>query len=80
VKPVLVKFPDGLVNRIDAVRGDANRSEFIRRCVEHDVAARERGGQPLSEKAPWGAPSPIFKPLRSARSSKKDDYLRGRKT
>jgi metal-responsive CopG/Arc/MetJ family transcriptional regulator len=42
VKPILVRLPDGMAERIDAVMGAENkRAQFIREAVEKELAKRE---------------------------------------
>jgi metal-responsive CopG/Arc/MetJ family transcriptional regulator len=42
VKPMLVRLPDGMAERIDAVAGENKRAEFIREAVEKELRRRER--------------------------------------
>lgn len=49
VKPMLVRLPDGVAERIDAVAGKNRRAEFIREAVEAELARREK---PKSKKRP----------------------------
>lgn len=41
VKPMLVRLPDGLAGRIDAIAGKNQRAAFIREAVEREVERRE---------------------------------------
>lgn len=42
VKPMLIRLPDGMAERIDAVMGRENRrAEFIREAVEKELLRRE---------------------------------------
>lgn len=42
VKPMLVRLPAGMAERIDAVAGENRRAEFIREAVERELKRRER--------------------------------------
>lgn len=42
VKPMLVRLPEGMAERIDAVAGENRRAEFIREAVEKELKRRER--------------------------------------
>lgn len=42
VKPTVVRLPDGMVERIDALMGANKRAIFIREAVEAELARRER--------------------------------------
>lgn len=42
VKPTLVRLPDGVPERIDALCGPNRRAEFIRQAVERELKRRER--------------------------------------
>ena len=42
VTPVLVRLPEGMPERIDAIAGKNKRAEFIREAVEKEVKRRER--------------------------------------
>jgi predicted transcriptional regulator len=42
VKPMLIRLPDGLAERIDAIAGKNRRAEFIREAIEREVKRRER--------------------------------------
>jgi predicted DNA-binding protein len=42
VKPVLVRLPDGMAERIDALAGKNRRAEFIREAVEKELKRREK--------------------------------------
>lgn len=42
VKPMLVRLPDGLAERIDAIAGKNRRAEFIREALENEIKRRER--------------------------------------
>ncbi len=42
VKPILIRLPEGMAERIDAIMGKENRrAEFIRDAVEAEVRKRE---------------------------------------
>lgn len=49
VKPMLVRLPDGIAERIDAIAGKNRRAEFIREAVEAELARREK---PKKKRAP----------------------------
>lgn len=36
------RFVEGTFDRIDAVRGEQNRMDFVREAVEREIARRER--------------------------------------
>jgi len=38
---MLVRLPDGLAERIDAIAGKNRRAEFIREAIEREVKRRE---------------------------------------
>jgi hypothetical protein len=42
VKPTLVRLPNGMAERIDALVGPNRRAEFIREAVEKELKRRER--------------------------------------
>ncbi|WP_395451202.1 YlcI/YnfO family protein [Aminobacter sp. UC22_36] len=42
VKPILVRLPDDVPERIDAIVGKNKRAEFIREAVERELKRRER--------------------------------------
>lgn len=42
VKPILVRLPDDVPDRIDAIVGKQKRAEFIREAVERELKRRER--------------------------------------
>lgn len=42
VKPTLVRLPEGVAERIDAVAGKNRRAEFIREAIENELKRRER--------------------------------------
>jgi predicted DNA-binding protein len=42
VKAILVRLPDGIAERIDALAGKNRRAEFIREAVEREIKRRER--------------------------------------
>ncbi|WP_375274486.1 YlcI/YnfO family protein [Methylorubrum thiocyanatum] len=42
MKPTLVRLPEGVPERIDAVAGKNRRAEFIREAVERELKRRER--------------------------------------
>lgn len=42
VKPTLVRLPDGVAERIDALAGPGRRAAFIREAVELELERRER--------------------------------------
>lgn len=44
VKPILVRLPEGVPDRIDAIAGKNRRAEFIREAVERELAKRESEG------------------------------------
>lgn len=48
VKPILVRLPEGMGERIDALIGKNKRAEFIREAAELELQRRER----LSENQP----------------------------
>lgn len=50
VKPMLVRLPDGMAERIDAIAGPNHRAEFIRDAVEAELLRRERA-KPRKAKA-----------------------------
>ncbi|MQW90131.1 hypothetical protein GHJ82_25675 [Sinorhizobium saheli] len=52
VKPILVRLPDGVPERIDALVGKMKRAEFIREAVLKELERRERAAAatPPSEK------------------------------
>lgn len=39
---VLQRFPEGTMERIDAVKGDEDRATFVREAVERELKRRER--------------------------------------
>lgn len=42
VKPILIRLPEGVAERIDAVMGKENRrAEFIREAVDKELERRE---------------------------------------
>ena len=41
VTPVLVRLPNGVPDRIDALVGKQKRAEFIREAVERELKRRE---------------------------------------
>lgn len=41
VKPTLVRLPEGVAERIDAVAGPNRRAQFIREAVEAELERRE---------------------------------------
>ncbi|MDW9537102.1 hypothetical protein GOB07_13630 [Sinorhizobium meliloti] len=41
VKPILVRLPEGVPERIDALVGKNKRAEFIRKAVEAELERRE---------------------------------------
>ncbi len=41
VKPILVRLPEGVPERIDALVGKNKRAEFIREAVLRELAKRE---------------------------------------
>jgi Arc/MetJ-type ribon-helix-helix transcriptional regulator len=45
VKPMVVRLPEGVPERIDAVVGEHKRAEFIREAVELLLAKRETKAQ-----------------------------------
>lgn len=42
VRPMLVRLPEGVPERIDAVAGENRRAEFIREAVEALLRKREK--------------------------------------
>ena len=42
LKPTLVRLPEDVAERIDAIAGPNRRSEFIRDAVERELKRRER--------------------------------------
>lgn len=48
VKPTLVRLPEGLPERIDALVGPHKRAEFIREAVEKELARQERAAKSSS--------------------------------
>lgn len=42
VKPMLVRLPEGMAERIDAVAGENKRAEFIRDAVEKELKRQEK--------------------------------------
>lgn len=42
VKPMLVRLPRGMAERIDAVAGEQKRAEFIRDALEKELKKREK--------------------------------------
>lgn len=46
VKPMLVRLPAGMAERIDAVAGENRRAEFIREAVERELKRREKAVTP----------------------------------
>lgn len=46
VKPILVRLPEGIPERIDALAGKNRRAEFIREAVEREIKRRERVDKP----------------------------------
>lgn len=42
VKPILVRLPEGIPERIDALMGKNKRAEFIRQAIEAELAKREK--------------------------------------
>ncbi|WP_143565686.1 hypothetical protein [Sinorhizobium fredii] len=49
VKPILVRLPDGVPQRIDALVGKNKRAEFIRQAVEVELARREKKTDEVDE-------------------------------
>ncbi len=43
VKPILVRLPADVPERIDAIAGKNRRAEFIREAVEKELERREAG-------------------------------------
>ena len=39
---LIIRFVEGVLGRVDAVRGDQNRSDFIREAVEREIKRREK--------------------------------------
>lgn len=42
VKPMLVRLPEGVAEKIDELAGPNRRAEFIREAVEREIKRRER--------------------------------------
>lgn len=42
VKPILVRLPDGVPEKIDAIVGPGRRAEFIREAVERELRRRDK--------------------------------------
>lgn len=42
VKPMLVRLPKGMAERIDEIAGPNRRAEFIREALERELERRER--------------------------------------
>jgi hypothetical protein len=42
VKPMLVRLPEGMAERIDAIAGENRRAEFIREAVEKERSPRDK--------------------------------------
>lgn len=42
LKPLLVRLPDGMAERIDAVAGKNRRAEFIREALEKELKRKEK--------------------------------------
>ncbi|MDL2401292.1 ribbon-helix-helix domain-containing protein [Rhizobium mayense] len=49
VKPTLVRLPEGMAERIDALVGKNNRADFIRTAVEKELERIEREAEEPSE-------------------------------
>ncbi|WP_164838014.1 hypothetical protein [Sinorhizobium meliloti] len=45
VKPILVRLPEGMPERIDALVGKNKRAEFIRQAIEAELVRREKAGE-----------------------------------
>ncbi len=45
VKPILVRLPEGMAERIDALVGKNKRAEFIRDALEKELLERERSSE-----------------------------------
>lgn len=45
VKPILVRLPDDVPDRIDALVGKNRRAEFIREAVERELKRREKAAK-----------------------------------
>ncbi|WP_162304811.1 hypothetical protein [Sinorhizobium medicae] len=45
MKPILVRLPEGVPERIDALVGKNKRAEFIRQAIEAELAKREKAGE-----------------------------------
>jgi Arc/MetJ-type ribon-helix-helix transcriptional regulator len=54
VKPMLVRLPEGVAERIDALVGEGRRAQFIREAVERELERRESSpnGTPLPPAPP----------------------------
>lgn len=46
VKPMLVRLPEGVAERIDEIAGANRRAEFIREAIEREIKRRERLPKP----------------------------------
>ncbi len=42
VKPMLVRLPEGMAERIDELAGPNRRAEFIREAIEREIKRRQR--------------------------------------
>ena len=42
VKPTLVRLPEEVAERIDAIAGKGKRAEFIREAIDRELRRRER--------------------------------------
>lgn len=52
VRPILVRLPAGIPERIDRLVGHNRRAEFIRQAVERELARRENAGDTPANKGP----------------------------
>ncbi len=50
VKPILVRLPEGMPERIDALVGKNKRADFIRKAVEAELDRREKGKPEAADK------------------------------
>ena len=52
VKPMLVRLPEGMTKRIDALLGRGKCAQFIREAVEKELIQREAEAKRSSPKRP----------------------------
>ncbi|WP_244562453.1 ribbon-helix-helix domain-containing protein [Ensifer aridi] len=50
MKPILVRLPEGMPERIDALVGKNKRADFIRKAVEAELDRREKGKPEAADK------------------------------